>query len=121
VSRAFGAFFRDHDVLLTPTTNTTALPLGFLDHDDARVSADEWCTRFHGCFSFTPPFNLTGLPAISLPLGESSRGMPIGVQLAADMCQESILIGASAELERAMPWAGRRPRIHAARGARSRE
>lgn len=113
-SRIFGNFFTDYDILITPTTNTTALPLGLLDHNDYSLDANSWCDLFHNYLSFTPPFNQTGLPAISLPLAQSSAGMPIGVQLSADMCQESLLIAVSAQLERAMPWADRRPGVHAA-------
>lgn len=114
-SRIMGEFFTRYDLLVTPTTNTTALPLGFLNHNDPGIDADGWCDLFHARLSFTPPFNQTGLPAISLPLGHSCNDLPIGVQLAADMCQEPRLIGVAAQLERAMPWNDRRPPIHAGR------
>ncbi|QJY47759.1 amidase [Pseudonocardia broussonetiae] len=114
-SRALGEFFTRYDLIITPTTNSPALPLGFLDHDDDTISAEEWTHEFHDHLSFTPLFNQTGTPAISLPLGQSSTGLPIGVQLAADMCQEPLLIAVSAQLERAMPWKGRRPAVHVSR------
>lgn len=114
-SRSAGAFFTDYDILLTPTTNTTALPLGTLDHNDPTIDADGWCDLFHEKLSFTPFYNQTGLPAISLPLAESSSGMPIGIQLGADMGNESLLIAVASQLEQAMPWTDRKPSIHASR------
>ncbi|QRY46730.1 amidase [Mycolicibacterium boenickei] len=113
ISRTFGQFFTEYDVLITPTTNSTALPLGFLDHNDGSIDAATWVHKFHDHLSFTPPYNQTGLPAISLPLGLSRDGMPIGVQLGGDMCSESLLLSLAAELEEAMPWSGRKPAVHA--------
>jgi len=62
---------------------------------------------------FTLPFNVTGQPAISLPLYETAAGLPIGIQIAANMGHEPLLLRLSAELEQAMPWAGRMPTVHA--------
>jgi amidase len=112
LSRSIGRFFGDHDLLLTPTMNTPALPLGQLDAD-ADLTASEWTTRIFDACSFTSLFNQNGAPAISLPLGQSSQGLPIGVQLAGASSSEALLIRVAAQLEEAMPWSGRRPRIHA--------
>ncbi len=64
---------------------------------------------------FTAVFNVTGQPAISLPLAMSSDGLPIGVQIAAGHGREDLLIRLALQLEEAMPWAGRRPPVHASR------
>ncbi|MEI6535453.1 MAG: amidase family protein, partial [Verrucomicrobiaceae bacterium] len=56
--------------------------------------------------------NVTGQPAISLPLAQHSSGLPIGVQLAAKPGHEEHLIGLGAELEQAMPWKDRLPQLH---------
>jgi len=58
---------------------------------------------------FTPLFNITGQPAISLPLSISDSGLPIGVQLVAAYGREDLLIQVAAQLEGAAPWGDRRP------------
>lgn len=111
VSRELGRFFGDYDLLLTPTTNHPPMELGYLDAN-ADLDAMGWTQRIFDAFSFTPLFNSTGTPAISLPLGQSSNGLPIGVQLAGPMCSESMLLRVASQLETAMPWTGRRPNVH---------
>jgi amidase len=100
-------------VLLTPTTNVLPPPLGTLNADDPTIGLEAWVRHIFGACSFTPVFNWTGAPAMSLPLGWSRNGLPIGVQLAAGMCREDILIRLGSRLEEVMPWSGRRPAIHA--------
>jgi amidase len=113
ISRVVGQFHQRYDVLLTPTTNTPPLPLGYLDAN-ADLDHEAWTRRIFDVASFTPLFNLTGGPAISLPLAMTASGLPIGVQFAADLCEESTLLALAGQLERAMPWADRRPGVHAA-------
>ncbi len=62
--------------------------------------------------AFTSAFNLSGQPAISLPLHWTADGLPIGVQLGAAYGREDLLLQVAAQLERAAPWTGRRPRVH---------
>ncbi|GAA3184777.1 MULTISPECIES: amidase [Streptomyces] len=112
VSREVGRFFTEYDLLLTPTLNTPAPPLGHLDAN-ADLSAFEWTARIFDACSFTSLFNQTGTPAISLPLAMSAQGLPIGVQLAGPACSEAMLLRVAAQLEKAMPWADRRPAVHA--------
>ena len=60
---------------------------------------------------FTTHFNVTGQPAISLPLHMSEGGLPVGVQLVAAYGREDVLIRTAAQLEEAAPWSGRRPAL----------
>jgi amidase len=62
---------------------------------------------------YTAPFNVSGQPAMSVPLRWSDASLPIGVQLAAPHFREDVLLGVAAQLEQARPWAQRRPPIHA--------
>jgi amidase len=59
------------------------------------------------------PFNVTGQPAISLPLAWSREGLPIGVQLVAGYGREDVLFRLASQLEGARPWRERRPPVHA--------
>jgi amidase len=63
---------------------------------------------------FTPVWNVTGQPAISLPIHEGETGLPVGIQLVGAPAAEELLISLSAQLEEARQWADRRPELVAA-------
>ncbi|MGA2208219.1 MAG: amidase family protein [Acidimicrobiales bacterium] len=113
LARVMGAFFGEHDVLLTPTLGRLPAPLGLYD-PTARMELHEVFATWSPWESFLPVFNAAGLPAITLPLHESRGGLPIGMQLVGPFGSESLLLRLAAQLEEALPWAGRRPPIHVA-------
>ncbi|MCX7171571.1 MAG: amidase, partial [Proteobacteria bacterium] len=112
--RAVGAFFEDYDVLLTPTVARPAPPLGYLDANEAGLDAAAWTRKIFSFAPFTLLFNVTGQPAISLPLCMSEDGLPIGLQFAAQYGEEASLFRLAAQLEKALPWAARKPQVCAA-------
>jgi len=112
VSRSFGEFYSSgFDLLLTPTLAQPPLPLGALTPAAANPMAT-W-DKLLGFIPFTPVQNITGEPAISLPLHWSASNLPIGVQLVAPWGREDVLVRMAAQLEEARPWRDRRPPIHA--------
>jgi len=111
-SRLVGAFFEDCDLFVTPTLAKEPVPHGVVNQNAAGMSAREWTEQVFNYCSFTPQFNSTGQPAISLPLHQSPSGLPIGVQLAGAFGNEALLLRVAAQLEEAMPWRERRPPHH---------
>ena len=107
VSRRIGAFFTDHDLLITPTLACLPPPHGTLSSDRPGHTLESWLRSLFDVGPFTAPFNVGGQPAISMPLGHSESGLPIGVQLVAGYGRDGLLLRVAAELERAMPWAER--------------
>lgn len=112
VSRCFGDFHRAWDIWLTPTSLATAHPVGIFDADNPEYSASEWVRKGISKYPTLPLLNVTGGTGISVPVAESSQGMPIGVHLGADLYREDTLLRVAAELERALPWSDRRPGVH---------
>src|SRR2546426_8373233 len=99
------------DLLLPPTLAEPPPRLG--EFDPAPDDPLRGFTRSAAFVVFTMPFNVTGQPAVSLPLHWSADGLPIGVQLGAAYGREDLLIRVAAQLESARPWSGRRPPVHA--------
>jgi amidase len=99
------------DVLVTPTIGAPPPRLGELlpTPDDPTAGTD----KALALIPFTVPFNISGQPAISLPLHWNAAGLPIGVQLVAAYGREDLLIRIAAQLEQTQPWAARRPAVHA--------
>jgi amidase len=79
------------------------------DIDPVGLTPREVGKRQARVFPFTPPFNFTGQPAISLPLAWSGEGLPIGMQFAARYADEATLFRLASQLEQAHPWIDRRP------------
>jgi amidase len=105
--RQVARFFTRYDVLLTPTMCQPPCPLGVLDlmTDDE----DAYTEALLGCIAFTSLFNAAGNPAMSVPLGWSRAGLPLGVQFVAPFGDEATLFRLGAQLEAEQPWFDRRP------------
>ncbi len=93
--------FHDIDVLITPVTAMPSPKLGYLGPELPFEVAHE---RLKAFVPYTPIQNIAGAPAVSLPLGRTGSGLPIGVQLATGIGLEKRLLELSFELEQAMPW-----------------
>jgi amidase len=111
VTRPVGLFFTGHDLLVTPTLGQLPARHGTLDYDNPDHTVRSWLRRLFGYGPFTAPFNISGHPAISLPLGQSREGLPIGVQLVAGYGREDLLLRVAGQLELAAPWRDRKPPI----------
>jgi amidase len=106
-----GWFEAGHDLLVTPTMAEVAPKLGSFDDSGA-----DPMDAFHRAFpsgAFTALFNVTGQPAISVPLHWTDEGVPVGVQIVAPFGREDLLIRVAAQLEQAAPWADRRAPVYA--------
>jgi amidase len=99
------------DLLLTPTLSEPPPEIGDIAArpDDPMRAA----TRALPFAAYTAPFNVTGQPAMSLPTAWTESGLPVGVQLVAAPNREDVLVRVAAQVERARPWADRRPAVHA--------
>ena len=128
-ARGVGSFFERFDVLLTPTLASPPIRIGALQPTAAEKLAVStivelgagWLLRATGLtrtlaqksfefMPYTPLFNVTGQPAVSLPLHWSEAGLPIGMQFVARWGDEATLFRLGAQLEEARPWIGRAPR-----------
>jgi len=107
LTRQIVAAFGDFDVFLSPVMGTIPPKLGHID--PVGLTPREVGKRQARAFPFTPPFNFTGQPAISLPLAWSREELPIGMQFAGRYADEATLFRLAAQLERAHPWIDRRP------------
>lgn len=107
--RRIAAWWSDEgfDLLLTPTIAEPPPPLGEFVSTAAEPMAA--ARRVEKILPFTPAFNVTGQPALSLPLYWNSQNLPIGVQLVAAYGREDLLIRVASQIEQAAPWADRRP------------
>lgn len=98
---AYDQALGDYDVLLSPVLATPPVPIGYLGPE---VDPREHLVRLLRFASFTALQNISGAPAISLPMATSDNGLPIGIHFAARIGQEQLLLDLAAALEQAQPW-----------------
>lgn len=109
LGRQMAAFHAQYDVLLTPALAMLPPPLGWIDMmlDDV----DEYWRRVFTFSPFTVWFNITGQPAIVLPIGQAANGLPVAVQLVARYGDEATLFRLASQLEAERPWFQRAPAL----------
>jgi amidase len=105
-SRRLHAWWDDFDVLVSPVIAVPPPPLGWLSDPEHGTE------RLTSILQFTAQFNVSGQPAVSLPLHWSGTGLPVGVQFVGPIDDEALLIRLAAQLETAAPWANRLPPIY---------
>lgn len=133
LSAVFDAFMEHYDVILTPTLAAPPVRIGELALTRAEVVQCEILSRLRlpslirkaareisapmfNWLPYTPIFNLTGAPAMSVPLYWTGDGLPVGVQFAGRLNDEATLFRLAAQLERAAPWRDRRPPVWSGAG-----
>jgi amidase len=109
LNRQVLAAFEDFDVFLTPVMGTEPPPIGHID--PVGLEPRELNRRQSRVFPFTPPFNFTGQPSLSLPLAMSAAGLPIGMMFTAKYADEATLFRLAGQLEKEAPWKDRRPQV----------
>ena len=119
-SRAFGAFFEDWDIILTPITALPTPPIGTTEYltTSDNPSVLDWFANLWRNFAYTPLSNLCGIPAISLPMGWQESGLPLGIQAQTRQGDDGLLLQLAAQIERSLGGAwndGQRPGTHVSR------
>ncbi len=107
-SREIASDLQTYDVFVTPALTQPPRPLGYWDMSETDI--DRYNAKWTDAV-FMYPFNLSGLPAMSLPLSWSSAGLPIGVQFVGRYGEEATLLALGAVLEQERPWRDRRPPV----------
>jgi amidase len=108
-TRRMADWWTGHDLLLTPTVGAPPPELGWF----TAAGPEEEGARIVSFIPYTAQFNMTGQPAVSLPLHWTPGGLPVGVQLVAAYGREDLLVRVASQLEQAAPWGDRHPPIHA--------
>jgi amidase len=98
-----------YDVYMTPTQPIPPRPLGWFDMSDPDL--DHYNAKMRADGAFTAPFNISGQPAMSVPLHWTADNLPIGVQIIGRIGDERTLINLASQFEQARPWSDRRPPI----------
>lgn len=108
-ARRMAYWWTEYDLLLTPTLGAPPPELGWFTAEGPAHEGQ----RIVSFIPYTSQFNMTGQPAVTLPLHWTPEGLPVGVQLVAAYGREDLLVRVASQIEQAAPWADRRPRIHA--------
>src|SRR5215467_8074077 len=104
-ARRMADWWTEHDLLVTPTVGAPPPELGWFTAAGAEAEGQ----RFVSFIPYTAQFNMTGQPAVSLPLHWTPGGLPVGVQLIPAYGREDLLVQVASQVEQAAPWADRHP------------
>jgi amidase len=107
--RRVAEWWSSYDILVTPTLGGRPPKLGWFTEAGPQAEGE----RIVSFIPYTAQFNMTGQPAVSLPLHWSEDGLPVGVQFVAAFGREDLLVRLASQLEQAAPWVDRRPPISA--------
>ncbi|MEQ9240808.1 amidase [Roseovarius indicus] len=108
IRRKIASAMDDLDVLLLPALTEPPLPTGLLSELIER-DADGWAERSFRFAPYTEIFNVTGQPAMSVPLYQFPTGLPLAVQMVGHVGQDAVMLRLARQLEEAAPWSDRRP------------
>jgi aspartyl-tRNA(Asn)/glutamyl-tRNA(Gln) amidotransferase subunit A len=109
--RKVQSWFDTVDVIVMPTLTRTAVPIQEGLFEPIEIEGRKVDTVRKAWFPYTHPFNLTGNPAVTLPAGFHSDGLPVAIQLVARRGADALLIKAAALFEKSRPWSERRPNL----------
>jgi amidase len=123
-SRAFGQFFEDWDIILTPITALPTPKMGTVEYltTSDNPSVLDWFHHLWCNFAYTPLTNLCGMPGISMPMAWQENGLPLGIHAQAKQANDGMLLQLAAQIERALDgqWhAGRVPQVHVTKGSQA--
>ena len=105
-------WFDDVDLLVTPTLACPAIPVDSEATGDVVIEGEAVPGGYRaGWYPYTHPFNLTGHPAVTVPCGWTSSGLPVGLQIVGRWFEDALVLRAAAALETAHPWADRHPLV----------
>jgi aspartyl-tRNA(Asn)/glutamyl-tRNA(Gln) amidotransferase subunit A len=109
--RQVQSWFDRFDLILTPTLTRTAIAIEERLFDPIEIEGEKTDTVRKAWYPYTHPFNLTGHPAVSLPCGLHSDGLPVAIQLVGRFGEDARLFQVAAHFEQARPWGGTHPRV----------
>ena len=111
LSRAFGRFFEQWDLLVEPATAIPAPPLGSIPDNKSNVTVEEWGEAIVPLNCFTNRANKAGLPANAIPWDVTDTGLPVGIQLMGPFGSDALCLQMGRQIELARPWIHRRPPV----------
>ena len=102
-------YFKNYDILITPTTPYPAFKPGWLDSGTTFPKVGKKSLSIMSWMNFTYPFNMTGIPAASIPAGWTKSGLPIGMQIVGNRFNDALVLQVSKAFEEIAPWQDKRP------------